>query len=197
MGAAVIAPASDNFIAPKGDLWVFGYGSLMWDPGFTVQSSRSALLYGYQRRFCVYSHKFRGTRKRPGLVMGLTPGGACRGTAHRIAAADVPHALEALWVREMSRNTYFPRMVRIHFARDTHGKQRTAQALVFVADPSHYAYAGKLTPEHTARIIAAAHGARGANADYLHNCVIQLREAGVVDRRLEWLNERVCQLRMK
>ena len=163
---------------------MFGYGSLMWDAGFAYRAAQPALLHGYHRAFCVYSHRFRGTQRKPGLVLGLNPGGACRGMAFQIAARDVPRALDDLWVREMPRRTYLPRMVTVRLER---GQRGVVRALVFIADPSHYAYAGKLALEHTARMIAGARGLRGANADYLHHTVKHLRELGVRDRALERL----------
>ena len=179
-----ICPERDGFEVPKGALWVFGYGSLMWDAGFAYRAAEPALLHGYHRAFCVYSHRFRGTEQNPGLVLGLNAGGACRGMAFQIAAKQVKGALDELWVREMPRRTYLPRMLSVRMARGT------VRALVFVADPSHYAYAGKLAPERTARLIAAAHGLRGPNADYLCNTVHHLRELGVRDRALEQLYSR-------
>ncbi len=181
-------PERDGFLPPHGALWVFGYGSLMWDAGFAYRVAQPALLHGYHRAFCVYSQRFRGTEQNPGLVLGLNPGGACRGMAFQIAARDVRCALDDLWVREMPRRTYLPRMLSVRMARGV------VRALVFVADPSHYAYAGKLALERTARLIAAAHGLRGPNADYLHHTVRHLRDLGVRDRALERLYARVGEL---
>jgi cation transport protein ChaC len=186
-----VCPERDGFEAPKGALWVFGYGSLMWDAGFAYRVGESALLHGYHRAFCVYSQRFRGTEQNPGLVLGLNPGGACRGMAFQIAARDVKCALNDLWAREMPRRTYRPRMLAVRTRRGV------VRALVFVADPSHYAYAGKLALERTARLIATARGLRGANADYLHNTVHHLRDLGVHDRALERVYARVGELQAK
>ena len=98
---------------PSGDLWVFGYGSLMWDPGFGFVRSASARLHGYHRAFCVYSTRYRGTPERPGLVLGLDRGGCCRGIAFLIAEAEVGRVLENLWAREMPRLVYRPRLVPV------------------------------------------------------------------------------------
>ena len=176
-----VCPARDGFAVPQGELWVFGYGSLMWDPGFAHSEAHPALLRGYHRAFCVYSHRFRGTVECPGLVLGLTRGGACRGIAFRIAARDVRNALNDLWQREMPRRTYVPRMLQV-----AAGAQRV-RALAFVADPQHYAYAGKLAPEQTAAFIARGRGQRGANIDYLRNTLAHLHELGVRDHGLERL----------
>jgi cation transport protein ChaC len=98
----------------KGDLWVFGYGSLMWRPGFEHRARESGLLYGYHRSLCMYSYRHRGTRDRPGLVLGLDRGGACRGMAYRIARSRAEDVLDYLWEREMVSYTYLPRTVRVH-----------------------------------------------------------------------------------
>lgn len=176
-----VCPERDGFAVPAGEIWVFGYGSLMWDPGFPHSECHSALLHGYHRAFCVYSHRYRGTREKPGLVLGLTPGGACRGKAFRVAQSDVREALNALWLREMPRRTYRPRMLQIAV-----GPQRV-RALAFVADPRHFAYAGKLAPELAAQCIARGCGLRGPNIDYLRNTLAHLLELGVRDHGLERL----------
>jgi cation transport protein ChaC len=180
-----VCPERDGFAVPQGEMWVFGYGSLMWDPGFAHCGAHPALLYGYHRAFCVYSHRYRGTHQQPGLVLGLTRGGACRGMAYRVAARDVRSALNALWLREMPRRTYVPRMLQV-----AAGPQRV-RALAFVADPQHYAYAGKLALEKTAEVIARGRGLRGANIDYLRNTLAHLRELGVRDHGLERLLKQV------
>ena len=84
-----------------GDLWVFGYGSLMWNPGFAHAEARPARVYGYHRAFCLYSEHYRGTEARPGLVLGLNRGGSCRGRAFRVPAHDADAAMEYLIAREM------------------------------------------------------------------------------------------------
>jgi len=178
---SVFDEARDGSLVPQGDLWVFGYGSLMWDPCFAHSEVQSALLHGYHRAFCVYSHRSRGTRECPGLVLGLNPGGACRGLAFRVEATQVRAALHALWAREMTRRTYAPRMLEVRTARDR------IRALTFVADPQHYAYAGKLELERMVAYIAQGRGERGHNIDYLRNTLMHLRELGVRDRGLAHL----------
>jgi cation transport protein ChaC len=177
------------FVAPKGELWVFAYGSLMWDPCFAHDRSRSALVRGYHRAFCVYSVRHRGTYEQPGLVLGLNRGGSCRGLAFRVPAKKVEAALDALWVREMSREAYVPRLLRV----DLGGV--TAQALTFVADTGHAHYAGDLTHEDTAQVIARGSGQRGPNLDYLHNTLQHLAELGVRDLGLSKLHQRTLELR--
>jgi cation transport protein ChaC len=163
---------------PPGDLWVFGYGSLMWDPGFEHLRAAPALVRGYHRAFCVYSTRFRGTPEQPGLVLGLDRGGACRGRAFLVAAANVPPVLEQLWAREMSHLVYRPRIVPIEV------ELQKVRALTFLADPKHEDYAGRLELEHVAETIATCCGARGPNIDYLANTLRHLDELGFHEGRL-------------
>ena len=163
---------------PRGDLWIFTYGSLMWDPAFRFNRSAPALLRGYHRAFCIYSSRYRGTVAAPGLVLGLDCGGACKGTAYCIAAADVPDALEALWLREMRRRVYVPRLLPVSMGI---GRQT---ALTFLANRFHDGYAGQLELDTAASIIAACCGERGPNVDYLVNTLRHLDALGVHDRHL-------------
>jgi len=174
---------------PRGDLWVFTYGSLMWDPGFAHVAAEPALLRGYHRAFCIYSSRYRGTVKAPGLVLGLDPGGACKGIAYRIAAADKPAALEALWHREMRRGVYWPRLIPV---ATPNGRR---DALTFVANRAHTGYAGRMASGDAARIIAMCCGERGPNVDYLVNTLRHLDALGVHDHHLHQLLELVrhCQ----
>lgn len=162
----------------RGDLWIFGYGSLMWDPGFPYVQWAPALIYGYHRALCIASNRWRGTPARPGLVLGLERGGACRGIAFLVARADVGPVLEALWVREMRRSVYRPRLLCARLPA------KQVQALAFIADPTHAGYAGPLSIEQTAQRIANCRGARGANLEYLIRTVEHLSELGVRDHNL-------------
>ena len=155
-------------------LWVFGYGSLMWDPGFPFVEQQTALLRGYHRSFCVYSLRYRGTPEAPGLVLGLDRGGSCRGIAYRIADADRDDVLAYLWEREMFTRTYQPRRVTVSL--DSAG---SIEALTFVVDREHRQYAGKLPTLEIAQLIAAGQGTRGRNRDYLLNTVRHLHELGL------------------
>jgi glutathione-specific gamma-glutamylcyclotransferase len=171
---------------PSGDLWVFGYGSLMWDPGFDYARSEPALLRGYHRAFCVTSTRYRGTPERPGLVLGLDRGGSCRGIAFLVPDVKVDGVLHALWEREMPRRVYSPRVMRIDLADG-----ETTCALTFVADRAHDAYTGRLEVDEMARTIADCSGARGPNADYLFNTLRQLDALGIRERRLYALSRAV------
>lgn len=175
---AAAASHPSELALPAGDLWVFGYGSLMWDPAFPYVQWAPALIHGYHRALCISSVRWRGTPARPGLVLGLDRGGACRGIAFRVARADIAPALQALWAREMPRRVYRPRLLRARLP------EREVRALAFVADPGHAGYAGRLSIEQTAERIANRRGARGPNLDYLMRTIQHLAELGVRDHHL-------------
>ena len=175
------APTAD----PAPGYWVFGYGSLMWDPGFPYQAAHPALLVGYHRRFCLYSQRYRGTRERPGLVLGLDRGGSCRGVVYQVAAEAAAATRAYLWQRELDDYAYVPKLLMVRHA----GGAVRAQA--FVVDRSQPQYAGALDDDTVAGLIATGIGQRGRNRDYLENTLIHLRALGVVDRGLERLAERV------
>ncbi|CAN1517706.1 Gamma-glutamyl cyclotransferase-like [Caulobacteraceae bacterium] len=168
------------------DRWVFGYGSLMWRPGFPFIDRRRATLHGRRRAFCIYSVHHRGTYERPGLVLGLAPGGATRGVAYRVAAADWQETFAYLLEREQPTETYVEawRDLRIDGAAPT-------PALVFLSDPTHAQWAGALTLERQAELIDGATGLSGRNIDYLRDLVAHLRDEGVQDRAMERLLEMV------
>ena len=171
-----------------GDVWVFAYGSLMWDPGFAVEEARPALLKGYHRAFCMWSTTYRGTAENPGLVLGLDRGGACRGLAIRIGAHRKAEILDYLINRETppGEDVYQFRPVQVAFEDGT----RVA-AYAFIANRNSAKYAGKLGAEEAARVIVAAAGKRGRCRDYLANTVRHLDELGVADGPLHALLRRV------
>jgi glutathione-specific gamma-glutamylcyclotransferase len=155
--------------------WVFGYGSLMWRPGFSFEESHAATLQGFHRAFCIYSHIYRGTPERPGLVLGLDAGGSCSGTGFRIADCDWDTVVDYLNERELVGYAYIPRILPI-----TVGSQ-SVTAYTFIADSTHGQYAGDLGLEKTADIIMAATGNMGLNRDYLINTVRELEAHGYQD----------------
>jgi glutathione-specific gamma-glutamylcyclotransferase len=165
--------------------WVFGYGSLMWRPGFPFLEVVPAVLHGYHRSFCVYSCYYRGTPDQPGLVLGLAPGGQCHGLAFRIAAADVAAVKAYLDERELVTYAY----VATHLPVET--PAGTVAAYTFVADPGHPQYAGELGVERAAQIIIGAQGLAGLNRDYLIETVRRLEKEGFPDERLHDLLRRV------
>jgi cation transport protein ChaC len=166
--------------------WVFGYGSLMWRPGFAYVDRAIATLHGRRRAFCIYSVHHRGTPQRPGLVLGLAPGGSTRGMAYRVAEADWPAVYAYLLEREQPTETYVEARAHVRLADG-----RRVQALAFLSDTSHPQWAGRLDGEAQARLIAHASGLSGPNVDYLRDLVAHLRQDGVRDAAMERLLARV------
>jgi cation transport protein ChaC len=183
------APELEACLRASCDIWVFGYGSLMWNPGFRHCAAEPALLRGWHRSFCVYSHRYRGTPEKPGLVLGLDRGGACRGMAFRIAQADVEEAMHYLWDREMNGGVY--RFRTLAAAVESGG---TVQTRAFVVDRAHKNYAGRLSIDETAHLILQGIGAKGHCREYLENTVRQLETLGLVDGPLHRLELRVKEL---
>lgn len=155
------------------DMWVFGYGSLMWRPDFPHLERHYGVVHGFHRAFCVYSHVHRGTRERPGLVLGLDNGGSCKGVAYRVRAADAETVVEYLMRREMATRVYMPRWVTVR----TGG--RTVRAHTYTAAHNHVQYAGKLSPDAAARYIRNSNGQSGNNVEYLRSTVAHIEELGI------------------
>ncbi len=166
--------------------WVFGYGSLMWRPGFDFIDRRPARLHGRRRAFCIYSVHHRGTPARKGLVLGLAPGGATRGLAYKVAPDAWPATYAYLLEREQPTETYYEAWTPVRLEGG-----ETFKALVFLSRTDHPQWAGVLDLEAQARLIAGASGLSGRNIDYLRDLVVHLREAGVADRSMEALLARV------
>jgi glutathione-specific gamma-glutamylcyclotransferase len=181
-------PQSHQSHAPEhaGDIWVFGYGSLMWNPGFLFAERHPAIAHGVHRRLCVYSTHYRGTPEKPGLVVGLLSGGCCHGVAFRVVAVNVKETRNYLTEREQISKIYHEvfRPVRL---RDG----RTVQALCYVVDQSHKQYAGRLSPDEQFDFVKDSHGNIGPNRDYVCNTAQSLKEIGVEDRTLHWLAEKL------
>lgn len=169
----------------KRDIWIFAYGSLIWDPGFAWQERVPARLWGYHRSMCIYSHVWRGSPARPGLVLGLDKGGSCRGIALRVAGAAAAEVVDYLDARERVTEVYLARTVPISFQGDGHGKR--VEALTYIADCTHHQYAGKLPAAEAARLIKGAAGRAGRNVDYLETTVRHLAELGIPDAPLSGL----------
>jgi len=162
------------------DFWVFGYGSLMWNPGFAFAERQQARLHGYRRSLCISSNFYRGTEERPGLVLGLERGGSCLGVAFRVRGSDRDPVMDYLRERELVTNVYKERLVTVTLAEG-----RRATAVTYVADPAHEQYIGGLGVAESAVIIAAATGRSGPNTDYVFNTVRHLQEMGIRDSLLE------------
>lgn len=169
----------------KGDVWVFGYGSLIWNPAFHFVEKRTARIHGYHRRFCLWSPLGRGTKESPGLMLALESGGACRGVVFRIEARAVETELEVIWRREMFTGAYRPTWVQAWTRRGS------VPAITFVVNRDNARYAGRLSEEQVAARIATAEGPMGACRDYLFETVRHLAELGIRDGRLEAMAHRV------
>ena len=157
-------------------LWVFGYGSLMWRPGFRFVERSRAQLYGYHRSLCIFSHVHRGTPDAPGLVLGLDRGGRCRGVAFRIAQEDEAATIAYLRAREQITGVYLERHVRVQLEDG-----RRVRAVTYVADRRHPQYAGRLPEADVMRLVRQGVGLSGANPEYVRATHEHLIEIGVSD----------------
>lgn len=171
-------------------LWVFGYGSLIWDPGFPVAERRIATLKDWHRSFCMRSIHHRGTVEEPGLVLALdrAPGAACAGVAFRVEAGAEAATIAALRERELISSAYLETELLVETG------EGPINALAYVIDPDHEQYCGGLPLDEQARIIANAIGGRGPNRDYLWATVAHLTELGISDPDLDWLGAEVRRL---
>ena len=169
-------------------MWVFGYGSLLWNPGFPVARRQIAVLHGYARSFCMSSIHHRGTEDRPGLVLALDqlPGSNCEGIALAVEPGHEDATLEYLRERELISSAYLERNLEVTLRDGT-----VVTAVTYVIDAEHVQYCGHLTLEDQAAIIARAVGGRGPNAEYLFNTTDHLAEMGLNDPDLDWLATRV------
>ena len=170
------------------DLWVFGYGSLMWRPEFAHLERVRAKLIGAHRALCVFSHVHRGTPERPGLVLGLDHGGACRGIAYRVAASERAATIAYLRAREQVTMVY-REVVRAVWLSGT--PERRVSALCYMVDRGHHQYAGRLSIEQQVHLIRQGHGRSGPNREYVLATVKALEALGCFDRDLHLLAERL------
>jgi cation transport protein ChaC len=168
------------------DLWVFGYGSLMWRPGFEFLERVPARLIGLHRALCVYSFVHRGTPERPGLVLGLDRGGMCRGIAFRVAAAAREKTVAYLRAREQVTTVYLETLRRIELGEEA---RRQVRALCFIVDRSHVQYAGRLTLSECAHHVRQGHGSSGPNRDYVLETVQALEALGYRETDLHLIAE--------
>ncbi len=172
-------------------VWVFGYGSLLWNPGFPVAQSKRATLMDYARSFCMSSIHHRGTEEKPGLVLALDEqqGAHCKGLALAVEAGHEDRTLDELRERELISSAYVERMLDVHLEGG-----EVVNAVTYVIDPHHVQYCGGMPLEDQANIIAHAVGGRGPNTEYLYNTAEHLAEIGLRDPDLEWLAQRVRSL---
>jgi cation transport protein ChaC len=174
----------------KGELWVFGYGSLMWRPGFDFIEKAPAALIGAHRSLCIYSFHHRGTQAHPGLVLGLDEGGACRGVAFRVAQANADATLTYLREREQVTDVYVEAMKPVSLLD---GSGRELEALCYIVDRGHPQYAGRLSLVRQAELVRSASGLSGNNIDYVLNTVRHLEEVGIHDVELMALAQRLTE----
>jgi glutathione-specific gamma-glutamylcyclotransferase len=181
-------PEIAECLAGRSELWIFAYGSLMWDPCFAYGEAQPALLRGYHRSFCIYSRRYRGTPERPGLVLGLDRGGACKGIAFHVPAAEVASALMRLWQRELTQRTYRLKELPLETRRGA------VLGRALVVDRRHPSYAGRLPLADMARHIVDGIGTRGSCRQYLENTVGELRKLGLEDGPVHRLADMVREL---
>ncbi len=177
--AAVLAEAD-----LAGGVWLFAYGSLIWNPAFHFVDRQTGTLFGHHRRFCLWTNLGRGSPERPGLMLGLERGGCCRGVAYRIAPEAVESELAIIWRREMLSGAYRPAWLRVRLATGV------VPALGFVVNHRHERYAGRLGDDQVATVLASAEGVLGRGAAYLNDTAAHLAEIGIADPYLA----RLCRL---
>lgn len=172
-------------------MWVFGYGSLLWNPGFPVARREVAVLHGYARSFCMSSVHHRGTEDHPGLVLALdaVEGADCKGLALAVEPGHEEQTLAELRERELISSAYVERNLEVELHDG-----RSVTAVTYVIDPHHVQYCGDLSLEQQAQIIAHAVGGRGPNTEYLYNTAAHLTEIGLHDSDLDWLAGRVREI---
>ncbi|MHA1164167.1 MAG: gamma-glutamylcyclotransferase [Alphaproteobacteria bacterium] len=163
-------------------MWIFGYGSLMWRPGFDHVESQHALLRGAHRSLCVYSYVHRGTEQKPGLVLGLDTGGSCRGIAFRVDSASADATIDYLRSREQVTMVYREALRRVELLD---GSKRKIQAVCFLVDRMHRQYAGRLPVSKQAELVARGRGVSGDNVEYVVNTLSHLDEMGLRELALQ------------
>lgn len=174
--------ALEHVLPRENSFWVFGYGSLMWRPGFSYETSTIACLADYHRSLCIWSVDHRGTPDQPGLVFGLDKGGSCTGYIFRVAPEHRAEVCHYLWERELQSDVYYPEMVTVQTA----GGDRTA--LIFATNQHHTNYAGDLTNDDRLQVVRRSRGKSGYNAEYVTETAHVLRSLNVTDDQLEWLD---------
>jgi cation transport protein ChaC len=172
-----------------GDFWVFGYGSLIWRPGFAHVETQRARLHGYRRSLCVYSFVHRGTRERPGLVLGLDRGGSCIGLAFRVPGDLRDEVITYLRERELVTNVYLERMLKVRLDGG-----ETVDAVAYIVDRQHEQYAGALDAVDAAAVVRGAVGQSGNNEDYVLSTLEHLKALGIRDHWLEDVARQVAPL---
>ncbi len=175
---------------PSGEFWVFAYGSLMWNPGFEYLEARPAVLYGYHRRLCLWSVRYRGTARNPGLVLGLDRGGSCRGYAYHISKKQTSGVLAYLCERELIIGSYDPRLCPILL-----DDRRRVSALAFISIQEHPHFAPRLALDDLVSVIETASGARGCNREYVLNTVSRMNQMGIHNTELHKVADKLDKTR--
>lgn len=170
------------------DLWVFGYGSLMWNPGFPYEERAHATIEGWHRSLCIYSWVHRGTPDQPGLVLGLDDGGSCEGVAFRVAPQNADATITYLRAREQVTSVYREISAEVVLLDGSH---RRVEVLTYVAERTHDQYAGVLAMPDLERFVRQGVGQSGTNPDYIKATVAHMRETGIVDEQLFALADRL------
>ena len=175
-----------DFPSHPAPLWVFAYGSLMWNPGFEFVEKRPARLFGYHRALCIYSHVHRGTKDRPGLVLGLDRGGSCKGVAYLIDPNNSDATLNYLRARELVTNVYHEASLELRFDSGAH-----IRAVTYIVDKKHVQYTGRLPLERQLELIRQGNGQSGPNRDYLIATARHLNDLNIHDPKLNWLESQL------
>ena len=168
-------------LTPGKNLWVFGYGSLLWNPAFNYIEKQPAKLYGFHRRFCLSLTIGRGSPEHPGLMLALDRGGCCNGLAFKIAASEINSETDILWMRERLTGAYFARYATIRI------RGKATKGLTFIINRAHSRYVGRLSAEDTARYLLQGKGILGTCREYLENTTRQLDKIKVPDHYLHHL----------
>jgi len=184
--AQIKAGTPDCIPVPQPDFWVFAYGSLMWNPGFDYIDAQPATLYGYHRRLCLWSTRYRGTERNPGLVLGLDRGGSCQGFAYHVDNKDTSAVVEYLCDRELLSGAYEPKVCPLNLAGG-----RRISALTFVSKPDHPHFVPRLAIEDTVLVVKDAVGARGCNRSYVLNTVSHMNQMNIRGTELHRIAEQL------
>ncbi|MCE2517928.1 MAG: gamma-glutamylcyclotransferase [Alphaproteobacteria bacterium] len=171
------------------DIWLFGYGSLIWNPTVEVSDKQLGRIYGYHRRYCLQTRIGRGTPELPGLILGLERGGCCTGQALKLDRSIAVGELDLLWKREMINSSYQPKIVKVHLDNGT-----MINAVTFVIDPKSPSYVSDMSMDEKAQVIATARGFIGTSLEYLERTRDSLIELGLRDPYLDELNRRIMAL---
>lgn len=169
----------ESIPVPEGEFWIFAYGSLMWNPGFEFVESAPGLVHGYHRRLCLWSVRYRGNIKQPGLVLGLALGGSCRGYAYRIDKNSQQEVLDYLCDRELITGAYDAKICQVSI-----DDGRKVEATTFVSKTDHPHFAHKMSAEETASIVNSAEGYRGCNKEYVLNTVKHMNQMKIYNTEL-------------